>query len=185
MIDTLKQYIGIQEWILSNRNVSSFFYILDNKITDYYSWIAPKGDELIIGSALQINTDHSLKFRILKKNIKNKLRIYGKKIKKETYIISKPMKKEDIVLGNKNVILVGEAGGWISPSTGEGISYALRTAKACAEALKENKENPVDSYKIKLRNLFLELGKKRAKAKILLDIEKRYEFLNKYVKDKE
>jgi flavin-dependent dehydrogenase len=55
--------------------------------------------------------------------------------------------------------LLGEAGGWISPSSAEGISYAFRTAMILAEVLNKSLINFQERYRHKTaplrRNIFI------------------------------
>jgi len=47
-----KKYVAIQEWFEASQNVNYYGAIFDSEITDFYSWIIPKEDLLIVGSAL-------------------------------------------------------------------------------------------------------------------------------------
>jgi len=49
----------------------------------------------------------------------------------------RPRTQTEIVTGAGRVLLIGEAAGWVSPSSGEGISFALRSALALARSLEE------------------------------------------------
>ena len=48
----------------------------------------------------------------------------GKTVKREGALILRPMETGHVFTGKDGVALVGEAAGWISPSSAEGISYA-------------------------------------------------------------
>ena len=72
--------------------------------------------------------------------------------KKEGCYLLRPTSSKDICLGEQKVALIGEAAGFISPTSAEGISYAMLSADALGDALLENK---VD---------FLKLYAKRAKS---------------------
>jgi len=47
----------------------------------------------------------------------------------------RPRHITDVVAASQGIALVGEAAGWISPSSAEGFSYAFRSAPAVANAL--------------------------------------------------
>ena len=65
-----------------------------------------------------------------------------------------------ICLGRGGVILIGEAAGWISPSSAEGLSYAFRSALALAQAMTVAKPNPLPQYRRLCRGLYVNiLGK--------------------------
>lgn len=82
-----------------------------------------------------------------------------------------------IFLGKDNVFLIGEAAGLISPSTAEGISFALRSGKYCAETF--NKGNNLNYYKKMCEVLKKEIQEKYTKLKILQAPEKRLKILEK------
>jgi flavin-dependent dehydrogenase len=65
----------------------------------------------------------------------------------------------------KGVALLGEAAGWISPSSAEGLSYAFKSALLLAEALRTNPDGFEKRYHEKTkelrRNIFLKNLKSR------------------------
>ena len=173
----LTHYFAVQEFIKSCKNIgNNALFIYDNEITDFYSWVIPKGMNIVIGSALQKN-DIEKKFHLFKSKLKDKLGIHGIVSKKEVSIINKVKSKDDICLGRNNILLVGEAAGLISPSTGEGISFALRSGLNCATAINENSDNTLEKYENLCQPLIEEIGEKIEKAKILADPTRRLGFL--------
>lgn len=140
---TTKLYISIQEWFKTDSNLNYYGAIFDSQITDFYSWSIPKEDYLIIGSALNIDGNVHKKFSLLKE----KLKTYGYHLGIPDYrngaFIARPVKTSQICTGNNNIALVGEAAGFISPSSAEGLSYALKSSLALAKSL----QNGFDDYK--------------------------------------
>jgi flavin-dependent dehydrogenase len=61
--------------------------------------------------------------------------------------------------GERGIALIGEAAGWISPSSAEGLSYAFRSAVMLAEALRSTPDGFEKRYYEKTRalrrNIFL------------------------------
>jgi flavin-dependent dehydrogenase len=51
-------------------------------------------------------------------------------------LILRPVKQNQLFTGKKGIALLGEAAGWISPSSAEGLSYAFRSALMLADALR-------------------------------------------------
>ncbi|WP_066506371.1 FAD-binding protein [Abyssisolibacter fermentans] len=141
-----QKYISIQDWFATNDEHSYYGAIFDEEITDFYSWIIPKQEYLIIGSALKDDSKAIQKFELLKQ----KLIKYGfnleNKVKRNGAFIMRPKKLNQICLGEENIILVGEAAGFISPSSAEGISYAFRSAMELAQAIELRAENVLSNY---------------------------------------
>jgi len=168
-----RYYIGIQHWIKRNDINDNAYFIYDNEITDFYSWIIPKGKSLVLGSALKKGSNIKDKMKILENKSKEKLGIVGSVFKKEFVISLRPESEKDVFLGNDKIFLIGEAAGFISPSTGEGISFALRSGYNCARAINENSKDAFSLYKKFSENLIDEIKEKINKSDILSVPEKR------------
>lgn len=169
----IRHYIAIQHWIKYDNIGDSTYFIYDNKITDFYSWIIPKGDNLILGSALEKDSNIKDKMKILKNRLKEKLDISGNVLKKEAAILLRPETEKDVFLGNDRVFLIGEAAGFISSSSGDGISFALRSGYNCARAINENSKDTLSLYKKFSENLINEIKEKINKSNILSVPKKR------------
>jgi flavin-dependent dehydrogenase len=157
------KYIAVQEWVESSEKLPYFISIFDRKITDFYCWAIPKGDYLLIGAALQPKKNTNAKFRLLKEILRNNGFQFGKTVWREGAHILRPMKTKQLLTGRDRIAFLGEAAGWISPSSAEGISYAFRSACALAEALQETPEGFEQRYQKKTvrlkRNIFLKIMK--------------------------
>ncbi|MCX6804189.1 MAG: hypothetical protein NTY48_06525 [Candidatus Diapherotrites archaeon] len=159
-------YIGVQELIKSNINIERAIFIFDKEITDFYSWIIPKKPYIEIGALLEPK-DSKGKFELLKKKIGEKYSIFGNG-EYNSAIVLRPNSIKDIFLGKDSIFLCGEAAGLISPSSAEGISYALKSGKFCADALNSGKD-ALKIYKSNCQLLVDRLSKKFEKAKIISD----------------
>jgi geranylgeranyl reductase len=149
-----KPYFAIQEWVEADNSKSPYFStIFDPEITNYYCWTIPKGNYLIIGAALLPKDKASGKFTLLKEKLKDYGFQLGKPIKREGSLIMRPVRLRQLSTGTKGIALVGEAGGWISPSSAEGVSYAFRSAMILAGVLNKSTENFERRYKKKTRRL--------------------------------
>lgn len=166
-----RKYISIQEWFKVKTANAYYSAIFDKEITDFYSWTIPKEEYLLIGAALLPSDNASSKFDLLKQ----KLDGYGfdlkDKVKREGAFILRPGSVGEVYLGRENIALVGEAAGWISPTSAEGLSYAFRSALALAASIKENRQ-PADilkDYQLKTRNLRMNIRLKNLKAPAMFD----------------
>jgi len=133
-----KKYVSIQEYFKCKETFPYFSAIFDPDTTDFYSWTIPKDDLLILGTAIPVNERPVLKFKILKEKLSGNGFELSAPVKKNGCLILRPVKSNQIYLGNDSVFLIGEAAGWISPSSAEGLSYAFISAINLAHACNEN-----------------------------------------------
>ena len=144
-----KEYPAIQEWYKIEQPTPCYYAIADSEVTDFYSWIIPKEGYLILGSAIDDKYNANKKFELLKEKLKKEGFSFNKNdlVKKEGSLIFRPRSMREIALTKDNVALIGEAAGIISPSSSEGISYALRSAIILAEELNKDKNQGMKRYK--------------------------------------
>jgi len=129
-----------------NTSLPYFSAIFDHDITDFYSWTIPKDDLLILGTAVMPKDKPYEKFVMLKEKLISRGFEFGPCIKRNGAYLLRPEKLNQIYLGKSNVALIGEAAGWISPSSTEGLSYAFRSAYALAKAIQQNPDNFIAEY---------------------------------------
>lgn len=114
---------------------------------------------MIIGSALDPAKDAREKFERLKNELRDFGYSFGNLIKREGAYLLRPRSASEIFTGNEHLALAGEAAGFISPSSAEGISYAIRSAIALADSLNKGIEEFQYRYRRNLhvlkRNIML------------------------------
>ena len=170
----IQKYITFQEWIKSNRELDDMVHLIyDNRISDVPSWVIPKNEFVLVGAAFK---DLSVKkFDILRRLLRRRLKIEGKSMKKQFHPICRPKSIDEILFGRGHVILVGEAAGLIDPSSGDGVSFALRSGFNCAQALNIDQQNPLSQYAVLCNPLLKEIEKGFKWADIISDPSKRLE----------
>ncbi len=165
-----KQYIAIQEWYESKgENMPYYSCIFDQKTSDSCSWTVHKNEYAIFGGAFGVQgcrrafAEQKTRFEALK-GIK-----LGKSVKTEACLLTSVRRFSDIHLGGDGYFLVGEAAALISPSSFEGISYAIISARRLAEAFATEKspKRILRKYKKKLFSLRLKLVGKVLKRDVL------------------
>ncbi len=142
-----KLYASIQEWLKVDNALPYFSSIFDSEITDFYSWTIPKEDCLLVGTAIPYGENVWGKFNLLKEKLSKYGYKFGESIKTKGAFIYRPTKLEQICPGKGRIALVGEAAGWISPSSAEGMSYSMRSALALAQSLENGLEAFAGEYK--------------------------------------
>jgi len=160
----VERYISIQEWYEVENAMPYFSSIFDKDITDFYSWTIPKDNYLIFGSAIKEGDNVSKRFNLLKKKLINYGYNFDKRYKKEGAFIIRPQSLNQVYLGANNIFFIGEAAGLISPSSAEGISYALKSANFLANAIIKNKDNAMNLYKKDIRKLKFNIILKNLKS---------------------
>jgi geranylgeranyl diphosphate/geranylgeranyl-bacteriochlorophyllide a reductase len=98
---------------------------------DFYSWVFPHGDTTSIGTG---SANKGFPLRPAIADLRSYLGFEGcETIRKEGAPIPlKPLKRWD---NGKDVILVGDAAGVVAPASGEGIYYAMASARCGGEAV--------------------------------------------------
>jgi flavin-dependent dehydrogenase len=154
-----QKYVAIQEWVERKNDLPYFTSIFDRNITDYYCWTIPKGNYLLIGAALPYKEKAAEKFPLLKATLSRYGMKFGKTVFREGTLILRPLKQNQLFTGRQGIALLGEAAGWISPSSAEGISYAFRSALMLADALRSSPDGFEKRYHEKTaqlrKNIFL------------------------------
>ncbi len=140
------RYVSIQTLFESEEQLPYFSSIFDRGVTDFYSWTIPKEGRLVVGTAVPLGQDPSRRFELLLGKLRSKGYRLGQPLRRHGAFILRPSGIGQIITGEGRVALVGEAAGWISPSSAEGISYAFRSAAALAGALNERPEDPLPKY---------------------------------------
>lgn len=128
----IRTYLSIQEWYEVDQSGPFYASFFDPENTDCYSWALHKDQFLIYGGAFP--QDQALQ-RFLRQ--KKKLIALGlpleHPVKREACLVLRPARLKEVVTGRDNAFLIGEAAGFISPSSLEGISFALNSARLLAE----------------------------------------------------
>jgi flavin-dependent dehydrogenase len=173
-----KKYFAIQEWVEGERHFPYFTSLFDREVTDYYCWTIPKGDYLIIGAALHPKENISEKFELLKRKLRGSVFRFGKTVWREGAFILRPVKTKQLTTGWKSIALLGEAAGWISPSSAEGLSYAFRSALLLAEALRVTPDGFEKRYYEKTRQLRRNIFMKNIKSHFIFNPALRKAIMN-------
>lgn len=162
----IKKYLSIQQWFKDYHPTPFYSCIFDSDLTNSYCWGLSKDNYFILGGAFNPK-NAKLSFE----KLKQKIAAFGfnleNPIKTESCPIIKSGRFYNFCHGKKNVFLIGEAAGFISPSSFEGISYALKSAFALSEVLNRNTNNPFKEYKKATRAIRLKIFIKNFKSSVI------------------
>lgn len=124
--------------------MSEYVAFFHPALSDFYGWIIPKQDRILLGLAMPPGSrkDGSISRRMqeLKKMLAQVGYDFKGQYEREGCSLLRP-KVTEVFHGSPGAFLIGEAAGWISPSSAEGYSYAFATASALARAILE-KDTP-------------------------------------------
>lgn len=164
------QYVAIQQWF-ENKGQKLPYYscVFDSKTSDSCSWTIHKGDYIIFGGAFK-RSGCRASFDAQKARLEAFLgNLFGDPIKTEACLVSSPRNMKDFCTGNNDVFLVGEAAGFISASSFEGLSSAMLSGKLLADAFSKAKSytDIQKAYRKSTFSLKLKLFTKSMKRVIL------------------
>lgn len=158
--------LSIQEWYEQSSGVPFFSCVFDSKNSDSYSWSLSKEGYFIFGGAYD-KREAKIEFE----SQKQKLKSYGidlcKPIKREACFLYRLRRARDFVLGKGNIVMLGEAAGFISPSSFEGISGALNSSYILSCLFNESCQDILKRYKKATRKLRAKYVLKILKSRIL------------------
>lgn len=107
-------------------------YVGDDVSPDFYGWVFPKCDHVAVGTGTVVNKPSIKQYQTATRNrAKDKIE-GGKIIRVEAHPIPehpRPRRVKD------RVALVGDAAGYVTKCSGEGIYFAAKSGRMCAEAI--------------------------------------------------
>ena len=157
-------YVSIQEWFEAKDYQNFYGAIFDEEITDFYSWTIPKENAVILGTALKPGKDARNKFELLKQKLTKYGYCFEKCFCRNGSYLYRPVKSSQICIGKGRISLVGEAAGFISPSSAEGMSYAFKSALSLAKALNSSFQGYEKLYRKNLDPLMTNIFIKNMKS---------------------
>lgn len=159
----IRSYISLQQWFIEEHQNPFYSCVFDPDITDSYSWSVSKDGYFIFGGAYPKKNCRA-SFEAQKRHLKEKGFCFGEMLKTESCLVLRPSGLGDFCTGKENCFLIGEAGGFISPTSLEGISSAINTAYSLSEVFNTGKGNLCVAYRRKTLPLRLKLFMKEIKS---------------------
>lgn len=113
-------------------------YVGDDVSPDFYGWVFPKCDHVAVGTGTVTHKSDIKKFQLATR-IRAMDKIEGGKIiRVEAHPIPEHPRPKRV---QGRVALVGDAAGYVTKCSGEGIYFAAKSGRMCAEAIVEGSEN--------------------------------------------
>lgn len=151
-----RKYVAVQQWF-EDVHINPFYScIFDEKTSDCYSWSVSKDKYFIFGGAFPYNSCRK-SFEIQKEKLEKFDFKFGEPLKTEACLVMRPENPLNFCTGSNNIFLIGEAAGFVSPSSLEGISYAILSAKKLNDAFNASGQDKNKLYRKKVLPIKLKL----------------------------
>ena len=147
---TAAAYVTLQDFVSLSGDLPPYFdciYMRDVGAGFGYGYLVPKGDLAIVGSVFYPKTKRpsELQDRLLD-TLRSRIPALGPSVRREACAALYVRSMADVVPGSGRVLLAGEAGGFMSPTSGEGISYALRSGSLAGAAIADAGSDALPAY---------------------------------------
>jgi flavin-dependent dehydrogenase len=135
------------------------------RLTDFYAWAIPKPDTMLVGCAFGVARGARQRFQEVVAWYRTTLGLTGAVEETSARRLSRPRGRRDLFGGDSAILLAGEAAGLVSPSSGEGLSFALDSGAAAGRALAAR--DPAAVYAATFRRLAGRVARKCIKARVV------------------
>ena len=158
----IRAFMSIQQWFRDEHPSPFYSCIFDPEITASYAWGLTKDEYFIFGGAFDARTAKQ-DFEALKRKLVPYGFVLSNPIKTEACMVLHPFGPTNYCQGSDGAFFVGEAAGFISPSSLEGISYAIDSAWILSRCLNGAGGNLNRKYLARTRKIRLKLFLKYVK----------------------
>jgi geranylgeranyl reductase len=108
-------------------------YVGSDVSPDFYGWVFPKSDHVAVGTGtMRVNEKQIKDFQAGVRKRAEKRLVHGEVIKSEAHPIPEHPRPRRVV---GRMALVGDAAGYVTKSSGEGIYFAAKSGRMCAEQI--------------------------------------------------
>jgi geranylgeranyl reductase len=138
MAIAFQERIRLPEQEMSYYEDLAEMYVGSDVSPDFYAWVFPKYDHVAVGTGTMQKNQSMIKG--LQKAIRtraSKRLLLGEVIKVEAHPIPEHPRPRRVV---GRMALVGDAAGYVTKSSGEGIYFAAKSGRMCAEQIVESSE---------------------------------------------
>jgi len=166
-IGSVSTYVTLQDYCVAEGPIEPYFdciYLRDIGDSFGYGYVMPKGPVAIVGAVFYPKTKrpHERQDQLLE-ILRTQLPL-GTSTKREASVALYVRSADDVVPGSGRVLLAGEAGGFMSPTSGEGISYAMNSGRLAGHAIATAEAgtagSALDSYRIAVDDIRANVARK-------------------------
>jgi len=139
--------------------------LFDGRLTDFYAWAIPKPDAVLVGAAFGRPRGARHRFERILDHFRDRLGLGGEILTRSARRLTRPGHASHLLSGDDRILLAGEAAGLVSPSSGEGLSFALESGAAAGSAVAL--DDPAEAYREAFRPLAWKVRRKFTKARVI------------------
>jgi len=161
------RYAAVQAAFASAAGDPFYGAIFDRSLTDFYGWTIPKGGATLVGLAVRPGAGTRAAFDAFVSRVREAGFCAGPELSRESTTVVRPRSTRELLCGVQGVALVGEAAGFVSPSSAEGISYALRSARLLASGLEAGIAGATERYRASTLPLRADIAARIAKSQAI------------------
>jgi flavin-dependent dehydrogenase len=144
--DMRRYRLCIQESFEQRDQEPFFSCVFDGQNTDSYAWSLSKNGRFIFGGAYALKGGAAA-FARQKQSLERMGVRFSDRVKREACLVCRLRSPRDIRLGQGRALLLGEAAGFVSPSSFEGISGALCSAYILSRIFNAGAADVLRAYK--------------------------------------
>lgn len=159
----IRRYVAIQQWFPETHRSPFYSCVFDPETSDCCSWSISKDHYFIFGGAFAPKGCRK-SFERQKEKLKAFGFQFGEPLRTEACQVLRPSSPRAFCTGEGDVFLIGEAAGFISPSSLEGFSWAIQSGTMLTEALAPGFAGAAARYRRKTRALRVRLTGKMLKC---------------------
>ncbi|GAV31577.1 protein CbrA [Coriobacteriaceae bacterium EMTCatB1] len=156
-----RPYVTIQDLVEFTSPIEPFFDCIYSSCIGEghaYSYVVPKDGHALVGSVFYPGAKHPHRMQeLVLQGVRERLPAVGDTVAREACAAAHIRSMDDVLAGTGRVLLAGEAGGFLSPTSGEGISYALRTGEMAGRAAALEPALALTAYRRSLRPLMAQI----------------------------
>ena len=127
--------VAIQVRLPTDPRVTRHEVLFAERLTNFYAWAIPKAHAVLVGAAFGRVRGARERFEDILIHFRERLGLEGPVLARSARRLTRPARASDLFAGDDRVLLAGEAAGLVSPSSGEGLSFALESGAAAGEAV--------------------------------------------------
>jgi len=113
-------------------------YVGDDVSPDFYGWVFPKYDHVAVGTGTVVNKTAIKQYQQATRDRSEAKTRGGKILRVEAHPIPEHPRPKRC---DGRIALVGDAAGYVTKCSGEGIYFASKSGRMCAEAIVEASQN--------------------------------------------
>jgi geranylgeranyl diphosphate/geranylgeranyl-bacteriochlorophyllide a reductase len=166
---------AVQQSFEVGRELAEIDFVFDRSLaSDYYLWAIPSQEGTLLVGCPHNHGEYPRSFTWARE-------VYGLgKVcgVREVQPLARITSLDECITGRDNLLLIGEAAGFVRPTSGEGISFALQSGLNAARAINENPRRPAAGYRQRCSPILDSLGTELRNAAVLSNPALRLQWLS-------